>query len=261
MMALIVYKEKSMKEYISEETGRENLLIEFADKRKIHAYKFTGTDENINALRLLMQQMNKKFTIFRTDEGSCFCMSLKDIGGAMTYKDLDIGDWIIFKSEEGKEVVSVITDELFSNHYEAVEHICYEEKSTSTIKKEKRNAEVKDMELKVQSILSSTGGTRTVEDICDEVDLLHKKHLKSVKYTGTPESIKEVEDLVSSWDFEYISRRSFEFDYPSYTICRPTRENIGYSDVSIFDYIEINDYVFEAYDSMSTVDKILIIYG
>jgi hypothetical protein len=37
-------------------------------------------------------------------------MSLKDIGGAMTYKDLDIGDWIIFKSEEGKEVVSVITD-------------------------------------------------------------------------------------------------------------------------------------------------------
>ncbi|VVM21342.1 hypothetical protein BSPWISOXPB_4258, partial [uncultured Gammaproteobacteria bacterium] len=110
---------------------------EVTDKRKFHAFQFTGTDENINAIRLLMQQMLKKFTIFRTDEGSCFCMSLEDICGAMTYKDLDIGDWIIFKSEEGKEVVSVITDELFSNHYEAVEHICYEEKSTSTIKKKK----------------------------------------------------------------------------------------------------------------------------
>jgi hypothetical protein len=72
----------------------------------------TGTDENINALRLLMQQMNNKFTIFRTDEGSCFCMGLEDICGAMTYKDLDIGDWIIFKSEEGKEVVKVTTDKL-----------------------------------------------------------------------------------------------------------------------------------------------------
>ena len=123
--------------------------------------------------------------------------------------------------------------------------------------KEKRNAEVKAMELKVQSILSSKTGT-TLKEVYDEIDLLHKKHLKSVKYTGTPESIKEVEDLVYSWDFEYISRRSFEFDYPSYTICRPTRENIGYSDVSIFDCIKINDYVFEAYDS---TNKVIKIYG
>ena len=121
-------KEKSMKEDISEEIGRENFLMEITDKRKFHAFQFTGTDENINAIRLIMQQMLKKFTIFRAYEWNCFCMSLEDICGAMTYKDLDIGDWIIFKSEEGKEVVSVITDELFSNHYEAVEHICYEEK-------------------------------------------------------------------------------------------------------------------------------------
>jgi hypothetical protein len=244
-----------MKENIGEEIGRENLLMEVTEERKFHAYKFTGTDENINALRLLMQQMNKKFTIFRAYEFDCFCMSIKDIGGAMTYKDLDIGDWIIFKNEEGKEVISVTTDKLFSNYYEAVEGTCDEVKSTSTIKKEKRNAEVKAMELEVQSILSSAMGT-TLKEVYDEVDLLHKKHLKSIRYTGTPENIKEIEDLVSSWDFEYISRRSFEFDYPSYTICRPARENIGYSDVSIFDYIEINDYVFEAYDSTNKVIKI-----
>ena len=107
---------------------KENILMEITDKRKFHAYKFTGTDENINALRLLMQQMNNKFTIFRAYEFDCFCMSLKDICGAMTYKDLNIGDWIIFKNEEGKEVISVITDKLFSNYYKAVEGICDEEK-------------------------------------------------------------------------------------------------------------------------------------
>jgi hypothetical protein len=48
MMALIVYKEKSMKEYISEETGK-NPFIEILDKRTFHAYRFTGTDENKRA--------------------------------------------------------------------------------------------------------------------------------------------------------------------------------------------------------------------
>jgi hypothetical protein len=33
------------------------------------------------------------------------------------------------------------------------------------------------------------------------------KKLRFVKYTGEPENIKEIEDLVSSWDFEYIVRR------------------------------------------------------
>ena len=130
----------------------------------------------------------------------------------------------------------------------------------STIKKEKRNVEVRAMELEVQSILSSTRGTRTLKDMRDEIDLLHKEHLKSVKYTGTPESIKEVEDLVSSWDFKYITRRNFELPDPSYTIGR-----INYADkyhgLSIFDCIEINDYVSEAYEYMSAVDKIIIIYG
>jgi hypothetical protein len=50
------------------------------------------------------------------------------------------------------------------------------------------------MELEVQSILSSTGGTRTLKDMRDEVGLLHKEHLKSVKYTGTPENCKEIQD-------------------------------------------------------------------
>jgi hypothetical protein len=32
----------------------------------------------------------------------------------------------------------------------------------------------------------------------DEIVSLQRKHLKSIKYTGTPENIKEIESLVSS---------------------------------------------------------------
>jgi hypothetical protein len=38
--------------------------MEVTDKRKFHAFQFTGTDENIYALRMLMEQMHKVFTIF-----------------------------------------------------------------------------------------------------------------------------------------------------------------------------------------------------
>jgi hypothetical protein len=48
------------------------------------------------------------------------------------------------------------------------------------IKKERRDAEVKAMEDEVQSILSSAMGT-TLKEVYDEIDLLHKKHLKSIK--------------------------------------------------------------------------------
>jgi hypothetical protein len=43
--------------------------------------------------------------------------------------------------------------------------------------------------------------------MCHEVDSLHKTKLRFVRYTGEPENIKEIEDLVSSWDFKYIVRR------------------------------------------------------
>jgi ABC-type polysaccharide/polyol phosphate transport system ATPase subunit len=43
--------------------------------------------------------------------------------------------------------------------------------------KEKRNAEVKAMEDEVHIILSSKTGI-SIEDICDKVDLLHKKKLR-----------------------------------------------------------------------------------
>jgi hypothetical protein len=65
-----------------------------------------------------------------------------------------------------------------------------------------------------------------------------------------PESIKEVEDLVSSWDFEYIVRRETGWRGSTFdTVCNSSYDFD--SDIfKIFDYIKIGDYVYEAYDSM-----------
>ena len=125
--------------------------------------------------------------------------------------------------------------------------------------KEKRNAEVKAMEDEVHIILSSKTGI-SIEDICDKVDLLHKKKLRFVKYTGEPKNIKEVDDLVSSWDFKYIVRRETGW-YGStfHTVCSPSYD-FDSDTFKIFDYIKIGDYVYEAYDSMDTKDKILLIH-
>jgi hypothetical protein len=43
---------------MKEEIGRKNILMEVTDKRKFHAFQFTGTDENINALRLPLIFLN-----------------------------------------------------------------------------------------------------------------------------------------------------------------------------------------------------------
>jgi hypothetical protein len=125
--------------------------------------------------------------------------------------------------------------------------------------KEKRNAEVRAMEDEVHIILSSKTGT-SIEDICDKVDLLHKTKLRFVKYTGTPENIKEIEDLVSSWDFEYIVRRETGWRGSTFdTVCNSSYDFD--SDIfKIFDYIKIGDYVYEAYDSMGTKNKIILIH-
>jgi putative intracellular protease/amidase len=54
------------------------------------------------------------------------------------------------------------------------------------------------MEVKAIDLLSTFYRTdKTIEDVCAEVHLLHKKHLKRVKYTGTPENTKEIEDLAN----------------------------------------------------------------
>jgi hypothetical protein len=49
--------------------------------------------------------------------------------------------------------------------------------------------------------------------------------LKSIKYTGTPENIKEIEDLVSSWDYSEVNckEKSRDFmDYFSLLNCDPS---------------------------------------
>jgi hypothetical protein len=48
--------------------------------------------------------------------------------------------------------------------------------------------------------------------------LLQSKNLKSIKYTGTPENIKEIESLVSSWDYkEVVCKRLCPDGIPSFS--------------------------------------------
>jgi hypothetical protein len=42
---------------------------------------------------------------------------------------------------------------------------------------------------------------KTEKEVNDRINLLYKKNLRSVRYTGTPESRKEINELVSRWDF------------------------------------------------------------
>ena len=120
-------------------------------------------------------------------------------------------------------------------------------------RKEKRNKEVKAMEDECRFMINSSG--KEIQDMCAEVYKLHRKHLKSIKYTGTPENIKEIEDLVSSWDYcevTYKKKSRYTIDYFSNLNCDP-------STFSPFDYIKINDYVEEWYASEASDKKVLLL--
>jgi hypothetical protein len=59
---------------------------------------------------------------------------------------------------------------------------------------------------------------KTFEEMNDEIVSLHRKNLRSIKYTGTPENIKEIESLVSSWDYkEVVCKRLCPDGIPSFS--------------------------------------------
>jgi hypothetical protein len=71
------------------------------------------------------------------------------------------------------------------------------------------------MEDECRAILDSSD--KTFEEMNDEIISLQMKNLKSIKYTGTPENIKEIESLVSSWDYkEVVYKRQSRDSIPSF---------------------------------------------
>jgi hypothetical protein len=84
---------------------------------------------------------------------------------------------------------------------------------------------------------------KTFVEMNDEIVLLQRKHLKSIKYTGTPENIKEIDELVSSWDYkEVVCKRQSRDSVPSFNHLFYKKSN--FSPIS---YIEYNDSVEEWY--------------
>ena len=119
--------------------------------------------------------------------------------------------------------------------------------------KEKRNKEVKAMEDECRAIFESSD--KTFEEMNDEIVSLHRKNLRSIKYTGTPENIKEIESLVSSWDYSEVTCKKKSSDSAT-SFSRP---NCDPSTFSPFDYIKINDYVKEWYDSQASDKKVILL--
>jgi hypothetical protein len=68
---------------------------------------------------------------------------------------------------------------------------------------------------------------------------IFKAHTKTiVRYTGEPENIKEIEDLVSSWDFKYIVRRETGLYGSTFrTVCSPSYD-FDSDTFKIFKYIK-----------------------
>jgi hypothetical protein len=126
-------------------------------------------------------------------------------------------------------------------------------KYMSINRKEKRNKEVKAMEDECRAILDSSD--KTFEEMNDEIVSLHRKNLRSIKYTGTPENIKEIESLVSIWDYSEVVCKKKSSDSIDYFSCL----NLNTPTFSPFDYIKINDYVEEWYDSVDAENKILLL--
>jgi DNA helicase IV len=61
------------------------------------------------------------------------------------------------------------------------------------------------MEKEIKEIVSLLDKTDLItERPFNEIKLLHKKNLRSVQCTGTPENVKEIDELVSSWDFKRV---------------------------------------------------------
>ena len=132
----------------------------------------------------------------------------------------------------------------------------------SMTKKEKRNIEVSGMEKEIKEIVSLLYKTDLItERPFNEIKLLHEKNLRSVQCTGTPENIKEIDELVSSWDFKRVLCKKHHFkNMEEYRVsyediwCPPDS-----SDFYVHQYIQNGDYIREEYISIQSLEKVLII--
>ena len=120
-------------------------------------------------------------------------------------------------------------------------------------RKETRNKEVKAMEDECRFLLDSSD--KEIQDICAEIYMIHRVNLRSIRYTGTPENIKEIEGLVSSWDYSEVTCNRINSD----ATASFSRINCDPSTFSPFDYIKINDYVREWYASEASKKKVLLL--
>jgi hypothetical protein len=129
----------------------------------------------------------------------------------------------------------------------------------SITKKEIRNIDVRDMEIDVREIISSND--KASKESLDEIDSIYKRHLKSIQCTGEPDNLKEIRELVHSWDFRrVVLRKQYFINGKKYV--KTSRSIYYHTDCFVFyvdEYIKNGDWIREAYGDININEKILII--
>jgi hypothetical protein len=130
--------------------------------------------------------------------------------------------------------------------------------------KEIRNIEIEKVMIECKSkcynTLKAVFGSvddRELTDIVNEnMKSIFNGKLKSVRFTGTPENVKEIEDLTCNWDYSEIVFLSV--DPKTHCFSKEMTCNSDFA-LSIFEFIEVGDCIKEYCNPLNLKEKALIV--
>jgi hypothetical protein len=108
----------------------------------------------------------------------------------------------------------------------------------------------------MKAVFDSVDDRQLTDIVNENMKSIFNGHLKSIRFTGTPENVKEIEDLTCNWDYSEIVFLSVDIK----TLCF-SKEMTCNSDfaLSIFEFIEIGDCIREYCNPFNTKKKALIV--
>ena len=133
----------------------------------------------------------------------------------------------------------------------------------SIVDKKIRNIEIEKVMIECKSrcyntlkaVFGSVDDRELTNIVNENLKSIFNGHLKSIRFTGTPENVKEIEDLTCNWDYSEIVFLSVN---PN-TLCFSKEMTCNDFALSIFDYIEVGDCIKERCNHESVNEKALIV--
>ena len=130
--------------------------------------------------------------------------------------------------------------------------------------KEIRNIEIEKVMIECKSrcyytmkaVFDSVDGRELTDIVNENLKSIFNGKLKSIRFTGTPENVKEIEGLTCNWDYSEIVFLSVN----PMTRCF-SKEMTCNSDfaLSIFEFIEVGDCIKEYCNTFNIKEKALIV--